>query len=125
MSDNATTTAAKLRPLMDRVDALREAIDTLHRETGYEDLEHALLALSIVGHALHEVEEQKGLGGSMPSTPDPHRFHLTQDLLRRVQDVRTDAQTLLAQGHQEDLATAIQALDLATGSLHEVAEQYE
>jgi hypothetical protein len=125
MSDTAKATAAKLRPLMDRVDALREAIDTLHRETGYDDLEHAGLALSIVRHALHEVEEQKGLGGSVPSTPDPHRFQLTQDLLHRVQDIRTDAQHLLAQGHQEDLATAIQALDLAAGSLQEVAEQYE
>lgn len=84
-----------------------------------------MLALRIVRHALHEVEEHTGLGGTMPHTPHPERFRVAQDLLQRVKALRTDAERLLEQAHQEDLETAIQALHLATGSRHEVMQQYE
>jgi hypothetical protein len=114
-----------LRPLIEQAEALQQGIETVYRQTQYEDLDHAVTAMSIVRHALHEVEEHTGLGGTMPKTPDPERLRAAQNLLRQVEALRKEAEQLLAQAHQEDLQTAIQALHLATGSLHEVAEQYE
>ena len=119
------TDTPSLRPLIDQAEALRQGIETVYRQTQYEDLDHAITAMAIVRHALHEVEEHTGLGGTMPRTPDPERLRAAQDLLQQVEAVRKAAEQLLAQAHQEDLETAIQALHLASGSLHEVVEQYE
>lgn len=106
--------------------ALAAQITALHEATPpNEDFGHALLALEIVRHALHEVEEHRGLGGTMPHTPHPEHFQAARALAEELSAVRTRAEQLFAATHQEDLETALRALTLAQGSLAEVLEQYE
>jgi hypothetical protein len=45
--------------------------------------------------------------------------------LTQVRELRRQAQAFLASHPNEDLETALKALEIAQGSLHEVAEHYE
>jgi hypothetical protein len=107
------------------VDALRRKVQALHQETGYEDLEHADLGLQIARHAIGEVIEHTGLGGHIASTPDHAIYTQVNSWRKQVQEIKSAGQQLLAEHDNEDLETALKALEIADGSLHEVEERYE
>jgi len=107
------------------VERLRQQIQALYERTHYEDLEHAGLGLDIVEHAIEETLEHTGLGGQIPRQPDAAAHQHVERWLTQVQELRREAQTFLASHPNEDLETALKALAIAQGSLHEVAERYE
>jgi hypothetical protein len=107
------------------VEQLRQRVQTVHQRTRYEDLEHADLGLQIVHHALEEVLEHTGQGGLIASTPDPEAHQQAEAWLGQVRRLQADATAFLGTHPSEDLETAIKALSIAEGSLHEVAERYE
>lgn len=104
---------------------LRQQIQALHERTHYEDLEHAGLGLEIVEHAIEEMLEHTGLGGHIQRQSDAAAHQQVERWLQQVQGLRREAREFLASHHNEDLETALKALEIAQGSLHEVAERYE
>ena len=125
MSELNQQTEQALRQAKADAEALRDRIQTLSRETKYEDLEHAGLGLDIVEHALEEVLEHTGLGGEIGHEPDPAAHRQTVGWLNDVKRIHTEATEFLASHPSEDLETALKALTIATGSLEEVEERYE
>jgi hypothetical protein len=113
-----------LRALLADVEGLRSRIGEVHALSGYEDLEHATLALEIVRHALDETLHHTGLGGHIEPTQDAEVRRRVDDWLETLRGVRAQAGALLATHPNEDLETALKALLLADGSLQEVAERY-
>jgi hypothetical protein len=105
--------------------ALRLKVKRMYKSTKYEDLEHAGLGLQIVEHALREVEEGKGMGGDIKSVRDASAHQEAERLLSAVENLQEEAKTLLKTHPNEDLETAIKALEISKGSLEEVAERYE
>jgi hypothetical protein len=116
---------ATLEGVMAEVEQLRARVQELHRQTGNEDLEHADLGLQIVHHALEEVAEHTGLGGHIKSTPDKAIHDKVKGWMNDVRSIKAAAEEMLATTPNEDLETAIKALEIASGSLHEVEERYE
>ena len=125
MSELNQQTEQALHQAKADAEALRDRIQTLYRETKYEDLEHAGLGLDIVEHALEEVLEHTGLGGEIAHEPDPAAHRQTAGWLNDVKRIHTEATAFLASHPSEDLETALKALTIATGSLEEVEERYE
>jgi predicted GNAT family N-acyltransferase len=125
MADATAETNGELQQLLGEVEQLRQRVQTVHQRTRYEDLEHADLGLQIVHHALEEVLEHTGQGGLIASTPDPEAHQQAEAWLGQVRRLQADATAFLGTHPSEDLETAIKALSIAEGSLHEVAERYE
>jgi hypothetical protein len=117
--------SGKVAPLRADVERLSAAISALIDETHYEDLEHALLGLRIVDHALEETAEHAGLGGHMHRSPDPALHATASELKSRLEALAGDASAFLSAHPNEDLETAVTALEIAGGSLEEVVERYE
>jgi len=117
--------SGRVAPLREDVARLSAAISALVDETHYEDLEHALLGLRIVDHALEETAELAGLGGHLHRSPDPALHAQASDLKSRVEALAGDASAFLSAHPNEDLETAVTALEIADGSLEEVVERYE
>jgi hypothetical protein len=107
------------------VERLSTAISALVDETHYEDLEHALLGLRIVDHALEETAEHTGLGGHIHRSPDSALHASASELASRLEALAGDASAFLRAHPNEDLETAVTALKIAGGSLEEVVERYE
>ena len=104
---------------------LSDAIGDYRTRTGYEDLDHALLALQLVTHAVTEVAEHTGLGGTMPRAPDPSAYQQARGLLDKLTEL-TDATRALHHTHpNDDSEAALTALQISHGSLTEVAERYQ
>jgi hypothetical protein len=120
-----TFTDQELQQAKSAVEQLREQIQALYERTHYEDLEHAGLGLDIVEHAIEETLEHTGLGGQIPRQPDAAAHQQVERWRAQVQGLRQEAQVFLASHPNEDLETALKALAIAQGSLHEVAERYE
>ncbi len=125
MSDLTPQAESELRQIIGQVEQLRQQVQAVHQRTHYEDLEHADLGLEIVHHALEEVLEHTGQGGHIESTPDRQAHQQAEAWLAQVRQLRGAAQSFLGSHPSEDLETAIKALTIAEGSLHEVAERYE
>jgi hypothetical protein len=125
MADSTQQTSGELQQLMGQVEQLRRQIQAVHQRTHYEDLEHADLGLQIVHHALEEVLEHTGQGGHIASTPDSQAHQQAETWLGQVRQLQADAKLFLGTHPSEDLETAIKALTIAAGSLHEVAERYD
>jgi uncharacterized protein YidB (DUF937 family) len=106
-------------------DELRQQLQSLHQQTGYEDLEHGLLGLDIVHHVVEEVAEHTGLGGHIEPTQDAAAHTRSEGWLTAVRNLRSEAQTFLGSHANEDLEIASKALTIAEGSLEEVAERYD
>jgi hypothetical protein len=117
--------AMRLEAAVDDVDALRRKVQALQSDTGNEDLEHADLGLQIVRHAIEEVIEHTGLGGHIASTPDRALHDRVKSWRGQLTELRSAATQLLAEHANKDLETALKALEIADGSLHEVEERYE
>jgi hypothetical protein len=115
----------ELRELINEAGKLRLKVNKIYEKTKYEDLEHAGLGLEIVEHALEEVAEGKGKGGNIESTSDSKAHFAAEALLRDVEKLQEKARQLLETHPNEDLETAIKALEVSKGSLEEVVDRYD
>ncbi len=116
---------AELKTLMREVKRLQSRLQAIHKKTGYEDLGHGVLALQIAEHTVEEVLEHTGLGGEIRHKPNPSAHRMTKKWLDNVKDLRIQGGMFLETHPSEDLETALKALEIAEGSLEEVAEHYE
>jgi hypothetical protein len=86
---------------------------------------NALLALEIAEHAVNETLHHTGLGEEIRRTPNPAAHRQARRWHDTVKDVRGQAGKFLRTHASEDPETALKALEIAAGSLEEVAEHYE
>jgi hypothetical protein len=114
-----------LKALKGELRRLRARCQALRSRTRYEDLGHGVLALEIAEHAVNETLEHTGLGGEIRRTPNPTAHRQAQRWHKTVKDVRAQAGRFGRTHASEDLETALKALEIAAGSLEEVAEHYE
>lgn len=115
----------KLETLKKQFKRLQKELAVIHKKTGYEDLEHGVLALEIAEHTVEETLEHTGLGGEIPHKSNPTAHGKAKEWLKIVKNLRAQAGTFLKTHPSEDLETALKALAIAEGSLEEVAEHYE
>jgi hypothetical protein len=115
----------QLKSLLNKLKQLERQLDQLHRETGYEDLGHGVLALQIAEHAVEETLEHTGLGGEIRHKPNPKAYRQVNQWHKIVKDLRAQGGKFLKFHPSEDLETALKALKISEGSLEEVAEHYE
>jgi hypothetical protein len=64
----------QLKSLKDEFKRLQKQLQAVHDKTGYEDLEHGLLALQIAEHAVEETLEHTGLGGEIRHKSNPKAY---------------------------------------------------
>jgi hypothetical protein len=115
----------KLKGLMGEFKQLQKQLRAIHNKTGYEDLEHGVLALQIAEHTVEETLEQTGLGGEIEHKPNPKAHRQAKQWHKIVKDLRNQGGKFLRTHPSEDLETALKALEIAEGSLEEVAAHYE
>jgi hypothetical protein len=114
----------QLKALKEEFERLEKQLKDLHRKTGYEDLEHGVLALQIAEHAVEETLEHTGLGGVIQRKPNPKAHRQAKQWHKIVKGLRSEGAKFLKTHPSEDLETALKALEIAGGSLKEVAEHY-
>jgi hypothetical protein len=115
----------QLKALMKEFKRLQKQLQAIHNKTGYEDLEHGVLALQIAEHTVEETLEHTGLGGEIQHKPNPKAHLQTTQWYKIIQELRAQGGKFLKTHPSEDLETALKALEIAEGSLAEVAEHYE
>jgi hypothetical protein len=115
----------KLKALRKEFKRLQKQLQDIHKKTGYEDLEHGVLALQIAEHTVEETLEHTGLGGEIQHKPNPKAHRQAKQWQEIVQGLRAQGGKFLKTHPSEDLETALKALEIAEGSLEEVAEHYE
>jgi hypothetical protein len=115
----------QLKALMKNFKQLQKQLRAIHNKTGYEDLEHGVLALQIAEHTVEETLEHTGLGGEIEHKPNPKAHRQAKQWHKIVKDLRNQGGKFLRTHPSEDLETALKALEIAEGSLEEVAEHYE
>jgi hypothetical protein len=104
---------------------LRKKLQAIHKKIGYEDLAHGVLALEIAEHTVEETLEHTGLGGEISHKPNPKAHRQAKQWYKIVKGLRVQGGKLLKTQPSDDLETALRALEIAEGSLEEVAEHYE
>jgi len=115
----------QLKSLMREIKRLQKRLQSIHRKTAYEDLGHGVLALQIAEHTVEETLEHTGLGGEIQHKSNPKAHRQAEQWQKTVKNVRAQAGKFLKTHPSEDLETALKALEIAEGSLEEVAEHYE
>jgi hypothetical protein len=115
----------QLKALMKEFKRFQKQLRAIHNRTGYEDLEHGVLALQIAEHTVEETLEHTGLGGEIRHKPNPSAHRQARQWHRVVKGLRLQDGKFLKTHPSEDLETALKALKIAEGSLEEVAEHYE
>ena len=115
----------QLKSLKDEFKRLQKQLQAVHDKTGYEDLEHGVLALQIAEHTVEETLEHTGLGGEIQCKPNTKAYRQAKQWHKIVKGLRAQAGKFLKTHPSEDLETALKALEIAEGSLEEVAEHYE
>src|SRR3989441_8893662 len=115
----------QLKILMGEFKRLQKQLQVIHEKTGYEDLEHGVLALQIAEHTVEETLEHTGLGGEIQRKPNPAAYRKVKQWHKIVKGLRAQGGSFLRTHPSEDLETALKALEIAEGSLEEVAEHYE
>jgi hypothetical protein len=115
----------QLKALMGELKRLQKRLKLIHEKTGYEDLEHGVLALQIAEHTVEETLEHTGLGGEIRHKPNPSAHRRAKQWHKVVKGLRVEGGNFLRTHPSEDLETALKALEIAEGSLEEVAEHYE
>ena len=115
----------QLKVLMKEFKRLQKQLQVIHDKTGYEDLEHGVLALQIAEHTVEETLEHTGLGGEIQRKPNPAAHRRAKQWREIVKGLRAQGGKFLRTHPSEDLETALKALAIAEGSLQEVAEHYE
>jgi len=104
---------------------LQKQLQVLHKKTGYEDLAHGVLALEIAEHSVEETLEHTGLGGEIQHKKNIKAHRQAMQWYKIVKELRVQGGKFLKTHPSEDLETALKALEIAEGSLDEVAERYE
>ena len=104
---------------------LQKQLEAIHKKTGYEDLAHGALALEIAEHTVEETLEHTGLGGEIQHKRNPKAHRQAKQWHKIVKVLRVQGGKFLKTHPSEDLETALKALEIAEGSLEEVAEHYE
>ena len=61
----------QLKSLIKELKRIQKQLQAIHQKTGYEDLQHGVLALQIAEHAVEETLEHTGLGGKIQHKSDP------------------------------------------------------
>jgi hypothetical protein len=115
----------QLKALVKEFKRLQKKLEILHEKTGYEDLGHGVLALQIAEHTVEETLEHTGLGGEIQRKPNAKAHRQATQWYKIVKGLRTQGGKFLKTHPSEDLETALKALEIAEGSLDEVAEHYE
>jgi hypothetical protein len=115
----------QLKNLMRELERLQKRLQAIHDKTGYEDLEHGVLALQIAEHTVEETLEHTGLGGKIRHKSNPSAHRKAKQWHKIVKGLRVQGGKFLRTHPSEDLETALKALEIAEGSLEEVAEHYE
>jgi hypothetical protein len=115
----------QLKTIMREFKRLQTRLEAIHKKTGYEDLAHGALALQIAEHTVEETLEHTGLGGDIEHTRNPRAHRQAKQWQKIVKDLRAQGGKFLKTHPSEDLETALKALEIAAGSLEEVAEHYE
>ena len=115
----------QLKALKGEFKRLQKQLQDIHNKTGYEDLEHGVLALQIAEHTVKETLEHTGLGGEIRHKRNPAAHRKTKEWHKIVKGLRVQGSRFLKMHPSEDLETALKALEIAEGSLEEVAEHYE
>lgn len=104
---------------------MQKQLVAIHKKTGYEDLAHGVLALQIAEHTVEETLEHTGLGGEITRKPNPSAYRTAKNWYKIVKGLKNQGGKFLKTHPSEDLETALKALEIAAGSLDEVAEHYE
>jgi len=125
MTQVEKTQIDQLKALMGEFKRLQKQLQAIHKKTGYEDLAHGVLALQIAEHTVEETIEHTGLGGEIRHKPNLSAYRKTKNWYRIVKEIKNQAGKFLETHASEDLETALKALEIAAGSLEEVAEHYE
>jgi hypothetical protein len=115
----------QLKGLMSEFKRLQKQLQAIYDKTGYEDLAHGVLALQIVEHTVEETLEHTGLGGEIQRKSNPKAHRQAKQWHKIVKGLRAQGGRFLKTHRSEDLETALKALEIAAGSLEEVAEHYE
>jgi hypothetical protein len=115
----------QLKAMQKEFKRLQKKLQAIHKETGYEDLSHGVLALEIAEHTVEETLEHTGLGGEIEHRPDSKAYRQAKQWLNTVKGIKDQGNKFLRAHPSEDLETALKALQIAQGSLEEVAEHYE
>ena len=115
----------RLTALKKEFKRLQKQLQSIHDKTGYEDLGHGVLALQIAEHAVEETLEHTGLGGEIRHKPNPSAHRQAKQWQKIVNTLQAQGKKFLKTHLSEDLETALKALEIAEGSLEEVAEHYE
>ena len=103
---------------------LQKQLEAIHKKTAYEDLAHGVLALQIAEHTVEETLEHTGLG-EIQHKRNPKAHRQAKQWHKIVKGLRVQGGKFLKTHPSEDLETALKALEIAEGSLEEVAEHYE
>lgn len=114
----------QLEALKKELERLQTRLRTIHQKTAYEDLAHGVLALEIAEHAVEETLEHTGLSGEIQRKRDPKAYRQARRWREIVKRIKNQAGKFLKTHPSEDLETALKALEIAEGSLEEVAERY-
>ena len=115
----------KLKKVMKELKRQQKQLQQIHKQTGYEDLEHGVLALEIAEHTVEETLEHTGLGGDIRHNPEASAYRKAKEWHKAVRNLRAQGDKFLKRRDNEDLETALKALEIAEGSLKEVMEHYE
>ncbi len=108
----------QLKALKGEFKRLQKQLQDIHNKTGYEDLGHGVLAVE-------ETLEHTGLGGEIGHKKNPKAHRQAKQWHKIVKGLRVQGGKFLKTHPSEDLETALKALEIAEGSLEEVAEHYE
>jgi hypothetical protein len=125
MSQLAQAQKDQLKALKGEIKRLQKQLQDIHNKTGYEDLEHGVLALEIAEHTVEETLEHTGLGGAIEHKKNPKAHRQAKQWHKIVKGLRVQGGKFLKTHPSEDLETALKALEIAEGSLEKVAEHYE
>jgi hypothetical protein len=115
----------ELKALKEEFKRLQKRLQEIHKKTAYEDLQHGVLALQIAAHAVEETLEHTGLGGEIHRKSIPKAHRQAKQWHKIVRGLKIQGEKFLKNYPSEDLETALKALEIAEGSLEEVAERYE
>ena len=126
MAQGGQAQTDQLKALMKEFKRLQKKLQVIHKKTGYEDLDHGVLALQIAEHTVEETLEHTGLGGEIQRKPNLAAHRKAKEWRNVVKNLRVQGGGRFLKTHpSEDLETALKALTIAEGSLEEVAEHYE
>ena len=115
----------RLKALQKEFKRLQKELQQIHEKSGYEDLGHGVLALQIAEHTVEETLEHTGLGGEIQHKPNANAHQQAKQWHKIVKGLRVQGSKFLKAHPSDDLETALRALEIAEGSLEEVAELYE